>query len=97
MIRRALRRYVGTTYMSVRCAVGYYGSELWRDRMAIGEKGLAHQSFALLKDENEQWFENHKHLTNQEMLDLGLIDECDLRWVNSLRKGKREENGKGSN
>jgi hypothetical protein len=38
-----------------------------------------------LVKENLEWFENHKHLSNEEMLKLGLIDECDLWWVNLRR------------
>jgi len=34
---------------------------------------------------NELWFEHHKHLSNEEMLELGLVDECDLGWVQALR------------
>jgi len=38
-----------------------------------------------LQELNQKWFEANKHLTNEEMLDAGLIDECDLIWVNKLR------------
>ena len=34
---------------------------------------------------NKEWFDANKHLTNEQMLDAGLIDECDLSWVNKLR------------
>lgn len=39
---------------------------------------------------NKQWFKANKHLTNQEMLDAGLIDECDLIWVNHFRGEQNE-------
>jgi len=39
-----------------------------------------------LFDLNKKWFELHKHLSNSEMLEKGLIDSCDLNWVNLLRK-----------
>ena len=39
-----------------------------------------------LRKLNKQWFESNKHLTNEEMLAAGLIDECDLIWVNELRE-----------
>lgn len=35
---------------------------------------------------NEQWFKEHGHLTNKEMIKEGLIDSCDLFWVNYYRK-----------
>lgn len=39
---------------------------------------------------NKQWFEANKHLTNEEMLDAGLIDGCDLIWVDYFRGEKNE-------
>ena len=39
-----------------------------------------------LHELNKEWFEANKHLTNGEMLAAGLIDECDLIWVNKLRE-----------
>ncbi len=35
---------------------------------------------------NRSWFELHEHLTNEEMLAHGLIDRCDLIWVEALRQ-----------
>jgi hypothetical protein len=44
--------------------------------------------FFELFEMNKKWFEANKHLTNQEMLDAGLIDEQDLAWINKFRAGK---------
>ena len=41
---------------------------------------------------NRGWFELHKHLTNEEMLAHGLIDRCDLIWVEALRQREMSEN-----
>ena len=37
------------------------------------------------------WFEHHKHLTNDEMLELGMIDPCDISWVDTLREKENLE------
>lgn len=34
---------------------------------------------------NKEWFEANKHLTNEQMLAAGLIDDGDLVWINQLR------------
>ena len=34
---------------------------------------------------NRKWFEVHKYLSNDEMLNLELIDLVDLVWVNLFR------------
>lgn len=44
-----------------------------------------------LLDLNCGWFHANKHLTNQQMLDAGLIDNCDLIWVNLFRKAEKDE------
>jgi hypothetical protein len=38
-----------------------------------------------LADLNRRWFEHHKHLSTDEMLAAGLIDPCDVGWVEALR------------
>jgi len=40
---------------------------------------------------NKRWFEANKHLTNQQMLDSGVIHEDDLVWINKLRKKDDEK------
>ena len=35
---------------------------------------------------NRKWFESNNHLSNEQMLAVGLIDECDLVWINRFRK-----------
>lgn len=40
---------------------------------------------------NRQWFEANKHLTNEQMLAAGLIDKCDLNWINILRRKPKYE------
>jgi len=48
--------------------------------------GMVYDSLNIeLEKMNKIWFECNKHLTNEEMLEAGLIDECDLIWVNKLR------------
>lgn len=37
---------------------------------------------------NKEWFESHKHIPTSEMLKKGLIDECDIGWVESLRESQ---------
>jgi hypothetical protein len=34
---------------------------------------------------NRLWFKYHKHLSTDEMLAAGLIDPCDVGWVEALR------------
>lgn len=44
------------------------------------------QFYTELYNLNKKWFEANKHLTNEEMLDAGLIDKCDLVWINYLER-----------
>ena len=44
-----------------------------------------------LHELNKKWFEANKHLSNEQMLAAGLIDECDLVWVNRFRDEKNEK------
>ena len=39
---------------------------------------------------NKRWFNANKHLSNEQMLAAGLIDECDLIWVNRFREEQNE-------
>lgn len=41
--------------------------------------------FLELHELNRKWFEANEHLTNEEMLAAGLINACDLVWVDKLR------------
>lgn len=41
-----------------------------------------------LHELNKRWFDANKHLSNKQMLAAGLIDECDLVWVNRFRNGE---------
>lgn len=46
------------------------------------------EDFTLLAIENIEWFKHHKYLSDEDMLKLGLIDPCDLWWVEMLRRRK---------
>ena len=45
----------------------------------------------VLMEMNRKWFEHHKHLSTEEMLKRGLIDECDREWVEILRDEERKK------
>jgi len=38
-----------------------------------------------LHELNRKWFKANEHLTNEEMLDAGLINGCDFIWIDKLR------------
>ena len=35
---------------------------------------------------NREWFLHHRHLSTDEMIEKGLIDECDRGWVDKMRE-----------
>lgn len=46
--------------------------------------------FLELNSLNYLWFQKHKYLSNEEMLQKGLIDLCDLVWINRFRENEEK-------
>jgi ssDNA-binding Zn-finger/Zn-ribbon topoisomerase 1 len=79
----------GHEYMSQRCTnCGYSWLELPLNiKPAEPDPSISlrnmHEEIDSL---NRRWFQMNKHLSNAEMMQKGLIDQCDLAWVNKYRK-----------